>query len=40
MRRAAASALFIFVTVVSLATASCQPVEPLDAEQPSRANGR
>jgi hypothetical protein len=32
MRRAAASTLFLFVTVLSLATVARQPVEPLATE--------
>lgn len=32
MRRAAASALFAFVTLLSLATVACQPVDPLASE--------
>lgn len=37
MRRAVASTLFVFVTVLALATVACQPVEPLttDSAAPS-----
>lgn len=37
MRQTVASALFVFVTLLSLATVACQPVEPLAVDAPAAA---